>query len=119
MRSMPSIPWSRPTCASARPTSASSIPIAAPVWRRSRRPSMPLLKNGLVATDHWIAIEDEAPLPEGRPVLVSHARWLAERAALVARKALLGIRLPNSLNVLGFGAEAGRFDLIEIGRAHV
>src|SRR3546814_10472714 len=118
MRSMPSIPWSRPTCASARPTSASSIPIAAPVWRRSRRPSMPLLKNGLVASDPWIAVADDEALPEGhRPVLVSHARWLAEREALATRKAPLGIRLPNHLDVLAFGPEAGRFD--QIGRAHV
>lgn len=73
---------------------------------------MPLLKNGLVATDPWVAVEDDAPLPDGRPVLVSHARWLAGRDALTARKAPLGIRLPNSLDVLAFGPEAGRFDLI-------
>src|SRR3546814_6466216 len=75
--------------------------------------SSDLLKNGLVASDPWIAVADDEALPEGhRPVLVSHARWLAEREALATRKAPLGIRLPNNLDVLAFGPEAGRFDLI-------
>lgn len=73
---------------------------------------MPLLKNGLVIADRWIAVADDAPLPEGGPALIGHARWLAERDALATRNAPLGIRLPNSLDILDFGPQAGRFDLI-------
>ena len=73
---------------------------------------MPLLKNGLVTADPWTAVADDAALPASGPVLVSHARWQAERLVLEARKAPLGIRLPNNLDMLAFGPDAGRFDLI-------
>ena len=31
---------------------------------------MPLIKNGRVAADRYVAILDDAPLPEGVPVIV-------------------------------------------------
>jgi len=75
---------------------------------------MPLLKHGrLVGEDAWIAVADDAPLPDDdRPVLIGHARWTAEKFVLAKRNAPLGIRLPNNLDVLEFGDEACRFDLI-------
>ncbi len=76
---------------------------------------MPLLKHGRIADDIWIRVEDDAVLPEDRPALIGHARWEAEKAALQRRNAPLGIALPNNLDVLGFGAEAGRFGLIALG----
>ena len=75
---------------------------------------MPLLKQGRVVEDSWVKIADDASLPEDRPVLVSHARWEAEKAALQARNAPLGIALPNNLDVLTFAPEAGRFGLIAL-----
>jgi uncharacterized protein (DUF934 family) len=73
---------------------------------------MPLLKHGVAVADPWIAVADDAPVPADRPALVGHARWLAERDALVARAAPLGIRLPNSVDMPAFGPDAGRFGLI-------
>lgn len=73
---------------------------------------MPLLKEGQVIEDRWVLVTDDAPLPDDRPVVVSHARWLADKDSLQKRNAPLGIVLPNTLDVLGFGAEATRFGLI-------
>lgn len=73
---------------------------------------MPLLKQGQVADDIWIKVADDAALPEDQPVLISYARWEAESKSLSQRNAPLGIILPNTLDVLSFGHEAGRFGLI-------
>lgn len=74
---------------------------------------MPLLKDGrVVGEDAWVALADDAPLPEDRPVVISHARWLAAKEQLEKRNAPLGIRLPNTVDMLDFGPEAGRFGLI-------
>lgn len=75
---------------------------------------MPLLKHGRVIEDAWVKLPDGATLPDGLPVLVSHARWEAEKMILHKRDAPLGIALPNSLDVLTFGNEAERFDLIAL-----
>lgn len=75
---------------------------------------MPLLKDGRIAEDAWIRIDDDAVLPEDRPALISHARWEAETTLLQQRNAPLGIALPNNLDVLAFGAQAGRFGLIAL-----
>ncbi|HEX6958944.1 MAG TPA: DUF934 domain-containing protein [Ferrovibrio sp.] len=73
---------------------------------------MPLLKNGAVAEDQWVKVADDAPLPQTQPALMSHARWQAEKDDLSRRNAPLGIVLPNDLDILTFGPEAGRFGLI-------
>lgn len=74
---------------------------------------MPLLKDGrIIGEDAWEPVADDAPIPDNKPVLISHARWQAEKAVLSGRNAPLAISLPNNLDVLDFGAEAERFDLI-------
>lgn len=75
---------------------------------------MPLLKQGRVVEDIWVKVEDGGHLPDDQPALVSHARWTAEKAELQKRNAPLGILLPNNLDVLAFGEEAGRFALIAL-----
>lgn len=74
---------------------------------------MSLLKDGrLVGEDAFQPVADDAALPESGAVLVTYARWQAEKEALSGRNAPLGILLPNTLDVLDFGTEAERFDLI-------
>lgn len=75
---------------------------------------MPLLKHGRVAEDIWVKVEDGGYLPDDQPALISHARWEAEKAELQKRNAPLGILLPNNLDVLTFGDQAGRFELIAL-----
>lgn len=74
---------------------------------------MPLLKNGhVIGEDAFVPVGDEDALPENKPVLVSYARWQAEKDKLAGRNTPLGISLPNILDILDFGPEADRFDLI-------
>lgn len=74
---------------------------------------MPLLKDDrLIGEDAWPSVADDAKLPEDRPALISYARWQAEKEQLAGRNAPLGIRLPNTVDVLDFGPEAGRFGLV-------
>jgi uncharacterized protein (DUF934 family) len=60
---------------------------------------MPLIKNGAVIADPYVTVSDDAPLPEGAPVLVTAARFFAESGALLARNAPVGIIWPNNKNV--------------------
>ena len=74
---------------------------------------MSLLKNGqIVGEDAFQPVADDAELPASGAVLVTYARWQAEKDRLGGRNSPLGISLPNSLDVLDFGPEAERFDLI-------
>lgn len=74
---------------------------------------MPLLKHGrLVGEDAFQPVADDAALPASGAVLVTYARWQAEKEHLSGRNDPLGIVLPNNLDVRDFGAEAERFDLI-------
>lgn len=47
----------------------------------------------LVASDAWARIADDEPLPHGKPVIVSLARWIAERDSLSRRNAPTGVWL--------------------------
>lgn len=74
---------------------------------------MPLLKHGrIVGEDAFQPVADDAALPASGAVLVTYARWQAEKNHLSGRNDPLGIILPNNLDMLDFGQEAERFDLI-------
>ncbi|WP_341913495.1 DUF934 domain-containing protein [Ferrovibrio terrae] len=74
---------------------------------------MPLLKDGrIVGEDAFQPVADDAALPASGAVLISYARWQAEKDQLAGRNSPLGISLPNTVDVLDFGPEAERFDLI-------
>ena len=74
---------------------------------------MPLLKHGrILGEDAFQPVADDAALPASGAVLVTYARWQAEKDHLSGRNDPLGIILPNNLDMLDFGKEAERFDLI-------
>lgn len=74
---------------------------------------MSLLKNGqIVGEDAFQPVADDAAIPASGAVLISYARWQAEKEQLSGRNSPLGISLPNNLDVLDFGTDAERFDLI-------
>jgi uncharacterized protein (DUF934 family) len=57
---------------------------------------MPLLKDGALIDDPWLRPADDAPLPTDGPIVVSLARFAAERESLLARDAALGVLLKNT-----------------------
>src|SRR5712671_4986963 len=63
---------------------------------RSRSVSMRLVKAGHVIDDPYARVPDDAPIPDGVPVLVPAARFLAEAADLARRAAPTGVLWPNN-----------------------
>ena len=52
---------------------------------------MPLWRRGGFVEDSWIFVADDVPAPAEGPIIVSLARWLAERPALEARGQPVGV----------------------------
>lgn len=51
-----------------------------------------IIKDRAIVDDAWIHVDDEAELPADGDIIVSRARWIAERAALNARDGRVGVR---------------------------
>ena len=60
---------------------------------------MPLVKNGKIATDIFVHVPDGAELPGDGAILVSAARFLEDREALLRRPGNLGVIWPNNRDV--------------------
>jgi uncharacterized protein (DUF934 family) len=60
---------------------------------------MPLIKNGRVVEDRFVRILDDAPIPDGVPVIVPAARFLADAEDILRRDAPTGVEWPNSRKV--------------------
>ena len=60
---------------------------------------MPLVKSGQIIEDRYVRALDDAPIPDGVPVIVPAARFLADAAELVARDAPIGVLWPNDRRV--------------------
>ena len=60
---------------------------------------MPLVKAGKIIEDQYMRVEDDAPLPDGVPVLLTAARFLADARELIERDALVGVIWPNDRRV--------------------
>jgi uncharacterized protein (DUF934 family) len=72
---------------------------------------MPIFKGDGFVEDEWTVAADETPLPAGGAV-VSKARFVAEREALTARNAPLGLVLRSGENLDGVESDLERFALI-------
>jgi uncharacterized protein (DUF934 family) len=75
---------------------------------------MPLIKNGRIAADLWVVYPDAAPLQPDIPAVVSLARFLAERAALIASALDLGVRLAPGEQSEALARDLDRLRLIQI-----
>jgi uncharacterized protein (DUF934 family) len=60
---------------------------------------MPLIKNGVVTADTYVTVSDDAALPDGKPVMVTAARLVANAAEILARNTPVGVVWPNNKNV--------------------
>jgi len=75
---------------------------------------MPLIENGRTIADTWVTLADDQPVPAEGSVIVSFVRWQAERDALSARTAPLGVRVPSTVTAAVVGPDAGRFALVVV-----
>jgi uncharacterized protein (DUF934 family) len=57
-----------------------------------------IIRDRAIVDDDWTHLDDAAPLPASGKLIVSHARWLKDEAALKARGSV-GIAIPATLAV--------------------
>jgi len=78
----------------------------------TREPTrMPLIKNGILVEDHFETIADDAPFPTNGSI-VSLARFHKDRETLLARNALLGVRLKSGESPEALGEDVLRLSVI-------
>ena len=60
---------------------------------------MPLVKSGRIVEDRFGRVLDDASIPEGVPVMLPAARFLADARELVLRQAPTGVIWPNDRRI--------------------
>jgi uncharacterized protein (DUF934 family) len=60
---------------------------------------MPLVRDGQAATDRYVRILDDAPIPATGAVLVPAERFLADAAEFAARQGETGVIWPNNRDI--------------------
>jgi uncharacterized protein (DUF934 family) len=75
---------------------------------------MPLVKVGKIVEDQYVRVEDDAPLPDGVPVLLPAARFLADARELAERDAPVGVIWPNDRRVAELAPFVDRLALIAL-----
>src|SRR6202140_5496956 len=75
---------------------------------------MPLVENGQIVQNRYVRIDDDAPISERVPVIVSAKRFLAEAAELVRRDGSLGVAWPNDRRVAELEPWLGHLALIAL-----
>ncbi len=75
---------------------------------------MPLIKDRRIVADDWRHVADGEALPAEGGVIVSLARWQAERDSLDGRNAPLGIRLKSDERPDSIAADLDRFGLVAL-----
>ncbi|MGM0561389.1 MAG: DUF934 domain-containing protein [Pseudomonadota bacterium] len=75
---------------------------------------MPLIKNGKQVEDLWLPVDDEQPLPENAPIIVSLERWQQEKDVLQTRGMELGLRLRSDQSPQQVAEDLQFFSLIAL-----
>ncbi len=75
---------------------------------------MALIKDNEWVDDVWRTVADGEALPADGPVLVSLARWRADRAALLARRGAVGLRLRSDESIEDLADDLARFEVIAL-----
>jgi uncharacterized protein (DUF934 family) len=75
---------------------------------------MQLIREGRVVTDDYVRLADGARVPDGAPVIMPAARFLAEADEFVGRGAPTGVLWPNDRRVAELVPHLGRLALIAL-----
>jgi uncharacterized protein (DUF934 family) len=75
---------------------------------------MRLVKSGHAIDDPYVRVLDDAPIPDGVPVILSAARFLADAAALAGPAAPTGVLWPNNRKVAELAPYLDRLALVAL-----
>jgi uncharacterized protein (DUF934 family) len=75
---------------------------------------MPLVKGGKVVADRFVALVDDAPVPDDVAVLVPATRFLANSTEFAHRTAATGVAWPNSRPVAELAPHLDRLALVAL-----
>jgi len=75
---------------------------------------MRLVKAGRIVDDVFVRVPDDAPVPDGVPVIVSAARYLADAAAFARRPGPVGVIWPNNRNIAELAPHLDRLALVAL-----
>lgn len=73
---------------------------------------MALLKRDRIVEDPWTIVDDESPVPDSVPVVVTRDRWTAERDTLARRNGEIGILLRSDQSPDLLAGDLDRFGLV-------
>ena len=72
-----------------------------------------IIRDRQIVEDEWIRLDDAAPVPAEGKIIVGHARWQAEKAALRSRGDV-GVAIPSRLDVSELRADLPCLSLIAV-----
>jgi uncharacterized protein (DUF934 family) len=75
---------------------------------------MPLIKDGLIIDDPYQRVLDDAPVPDGVPVLVPAARFLADAKDPAERAGKIGVIWPNDRDIAELAPWLDRLSVIAL-----
>ena len=78
---------------------------------------MALWRDGGFAEDSWTTLDDAEPIPPAGAIIVSFARWSAERDVLSARADPVGVAIPAGKDALAQLPEAAGRPLVALSFA--
>lgn len=73
-----------------------------------------IIRNRQIVADDWTALPDEAPLPSSGRIVVSLKRWREVRDAAKTGDACIGVRIPNTEDVIALWPEISDRPLIAV-----
>jgi uncharacterized protein (DUF934 family) len=75
---------------------------------------MRLVKGGQAVEDRFVRVLDDAGVPDGVPVLLPAARFLADSAELSSRAGLTGVLWPNNRRIAELSTHLDRLALVAL-----
>ncbi len=75
---------------------------------------MPLVRGGRIIDDRYLRVLDEAPIPDGVPVIIPAPRFLADAADIAGREAATGVLWPNNRKVAELAPHLDRLALVAL-----
>jgi len=75
---------------------------------------MRLVRGGRIVADQYVRVLTDAPIPDGVPVIVPAARFMADAAEIARREAPTGMLWPNNRRIAELAPHLDRLALVTL-----